>query len=358
MSAGGFHDQPFDDGTLTKLRIFGDYTRHWLPVFLSQPLPRWKRLHLFDFFAGPGADSQGIAGSPLLLLNELANAKQHYQGWNKVQVTIHLYDEDAEKIEQLRPRIHEVARAIPEVRIDIQAWDFDGAYDCAKPVLADADVAKLVFVDQFGVKNVSDAVFRELTSYRTCDVLFFLASSTLHRFHDHPAIAQRIVRPTDYYHVHRAAVDYYRSLLSTGSRYFLGHFSIKKGSNIYGLVFGSAHPLGMDKFITTAWNADPINGEANFDINRDDCGPLLNLLSGPRKLDAFQADLRRGLLSGAIQNEADVIEECFSFGMKRQHAESVLREMKKEGLIALDFRVPDIDRWKTPRAIARTGPRL
>ena len=123
---------------------------------------------------------------------------------------------------------------------------------------------------------VSDETFKELVGFPTCDVLFFVSSSTLYRFREHPAIKQKVTRPDDYYHVHRAVADYYRALIPPAHRYFLGQFLIKKDPNIYGVIFGSAHPLGMDKFLRVAWQTDSINGEADFDINRDDCGPLFS----------------------------------------------------------------------------------
>ncbi|MFO7903844.1 MAG: hypothetical protein R6U98_14365, partial [Pirellulaceae bacterium] len=46
-------------------------------------------------------------------------------------------------------------------------------------------------------------------------------------------------------------------------------FTLKKGANIYGLVFGSKHPLGVEKFLDLAWSKNEINGEANFDIDKD-----------------------------------------------------------------------------------------
>ena len=220
-----------------------------------------------------------------------------------------------------------------------------------KAILASTQAAKLVLIDQFGVDYVSDERFKELVTFPTCDVLFFISSSTLYRFRDHPAIKQRIERPDDYYHVHRAVMDYYRTLLPSSSRYFLGRFSIKKGSNIYGLIFGSAHPLGMDKFLRIAWKADEMNGEADFDINRDDCGPLLSNLLPPTKITAFEGELTARIRRGAVKNEADVIDVCFQHGVRRQHAEQVLKELKAKGLIACDFRIPDVNRLKTPRPI-------
>lgn len=72
MPSSKFHDKPFDEGTLTKLSLFELYTREWLPVFLAQPAPLRKVIHLFDFFAGPGTDSTGTPGSPIRILRKLA----------------------------------------------------------------------------------------------------------------------------------------------------------------------------------------------------------------------------------------------------------------------------------------------
>jgi len=148
-------------------------------------------------------------------------------------------------------------------------------------VLENRRAATLMLIDQFGVDNATAGVFKTLIEAPTCDFLFFLSSSTLSRFRDHPAVRQKIVRPNDPYHVRRATLDYYRGLLDTHSEYYLARFSIK---NIYGLIFGSAHPRGMDKFLQVAWKEDEVNGEANFDIERDNLRPDQPTLFAPTKL--------------------------------------------------------------------------
>ena len=52
--------------------------------------------------------------------------------------------------------------------------------------LADRQAAKLLLIDQFGVDQVTPDVFVRLVTSPTCDFLFFLSSSTLYRFRDHP----------------------------------------------------------------------------------------------------------------------------------------------------------------------------
>jgi three-Cys-motif partner protein len=352
MPVDDFHDKPFDEGTLTKLRIFELYAGEWLPVFLSQRHPIHPEIHLFDFFAGPGVDGRGEFGSPLRLLRQL----RHYEsmaGWPDVRITVHFFDSNSEKIDKLARNLDSHDLRLPGVTIDLRPLAFRRAFNESGEVLAAQYAAKLVFIDQFGVDNVTPDVFRLLVNAPRCDFLFFLSSSTLYRFRDHPAIKQKITRPNDYYHVHRAALEYYRGLLPDPN-YYLAPFSIKKGSNIYGLIFGSGHPLGMDKFLQVAWRQDEISGEADFDIDRQDLHRgQLSLFEDntPTKVSAFLADLEQRLKSGAVHDEADVIRVCFEHGVKRQHAESVLRRLKDEGVIALDFRVPDIRRVGSPRPI-------
>lgn len=350
MTADHFHDHPFNEGTLTKLRIFELYAREWLPVFLAQLQPKWKDVHVFDFFAGPGTDSRGEPGSPVRLLRQL-KSYQGLQGWPHIHVGLHFFDADARKVAALRQRLSDPEIAVPGVEVQIEPLDFAAAFAGARETLSNPESAKLIFIDQPGVSHVPDDTFRALVSFPTCDFLFFLSSSTLNRFRDHPAIKLKIERPEDYYHVHLAVLDYYRSLLPDPSRYFLAPFSIKKGANIYGLIFGSAHPLGMDKFLQVAWKADEINGEADFDINRENLIAGQGGLFAPTKVTAFEERLEAAIRSGAVHDEAAVVSLCFRHGVRRRHAEPVLDRLKAEGTIECNFRVPDIKRLANPRPV-------
>ena len=104
MPGDDFHQRPFDDGTLTKLRIFELYAREWLPIFLAPERPRFAEIHLFDFFAGPGMDSAGEFGSPLRLLRQLRDFRD-LPGWSKVRIVVHFFDESPEKIRELEQPI-------------------------------------------------------------------------------------------------------------------------------------------------------------------------------------------------------------------------------------------------------------
>jgi three-Cys-motif partner protein len=106
MATPGFHEKAFDEGTLTKLDLFELYTREWLPVFLAREDHTPPVLHLFDFFAGPGADAVGNLGSPLRTLRtieEYSNAG--FAGWDKAHIHCHFFDASIRKVKALKEAI-------------------------------------------------------------------------------------------------------------------------------------------------------------------------------------------------------------------------------------------------------------
>ncbi|HEY3860426.1 MAG TPA: three-Cys-motif partner protein TcmP [Verrucomicrobiae bacterium] len=357
MPSSDFHDQKYDAATLTKLRIFELYSQEWIPVFLSQPQPKFGEIHIFDFFAGPGTDAAGAPGSPLRILGQLRGYQQRgLAGWDKARIEAHFFDESAEKIEQLRVTLQRPEWRIPGVHIDCRQIAFQDSLAEHRALLSNPRMAKLLIIDQYGVDEVSDAVFKKLIDFPTADFIFFLSSSTLHRFRDHPAIKQKIEMVEDSYDVHRAAVAYYRKLIPCGDKVFLGPFSIKKQhGNIYGLIFGSRHPLGIHKFLQVAWASDEISGEANFDIERENIRPKEGILAfdimRPTKIREFEEDLERALRAGEMKTEADVVRLCIEAGMTCRHSALVLKRLKAGRIIDLNFRVPNVDRMKDPRPI-------
>jgi three-Cys-motif partner protein len=129
MSPNGFHNKPFDEGTLTKLQIFELYAREWLPVFLSSEKPSRSEVHLADFFAGPGTDSKGVLGSPLRLLNQL-KACQGLAGWPHVSVHAHFFDKSPKKIKQLEANIDRYGLRLKELALDTSpTFSTRGVYD-------------------------------------------------------------------------------------------------------------------------------------------------------------------------------------------------------------------------------------
>jgi len=357
MAKSSFHDEPYDAGTLTKLKIFEAYVEAWIPVFTSKPEPPFPEIHIFDFFSGPGTDSNSVAGSPLRILSKLKNYQQEgrLQGWDKVSIHVHLSDSHQGKTAELASLVKQPAWHIPGINLQVQTLKFEDALLRHEAVLRNHRTAKLLIIDPFGVNNVTDDVFRRLIGFPTTDFIFFVPSAMLNRFRHDPSIKVKIDRPEDTYDVHRCAFDHFKEI--AGRDYFLGRFSIKKPKgNIYGLIFGSRHHLGIHKFLEVAWGNDVIAGEANFDIDRENVseGEMLLALDElrPKKIQVFEQELEIALQSGVLGNEADLIRFCIEAGMISKHCKGVLARLKARRTIACEFDSPSIRYFKNPRTLS------
>ena len=71
----------------------------------------------------------------------------------------------------------------------------------------------------------------------------------------------------------------------------------------------------------------------------------------PSKITVFESELEGLLRGGRLLDEVDVMRVCFEFGVKRQHARPVLTKLKREGVIDMEFLVPDVQRLRSPRPI-------
>jgi three-Cys-motif partner protein len=345
-----FHSKPFDEATQVKLSLYADYVREWLPVFLQR---RNARITIVDLFAGPGRDTCGKEGSPLLVLKELRD----YAGMidqSCADVRLEFNEAAAAKAQSLSELM--ASQKIPESLCSwtVRSLPFDVAFDAVYPSLSDRH--NLLFLDQQGMRFISDATFQRLTSLPSTDFMFFIASSSVRRFVDHPSFIRHLpiekgaVSTRRFSDTHRAIADHYRGLLCDGSRFHLAQFSMKKGSNIYGLIFGSANLLGLEKFLRVCWSIDPQRGEANFDIDDDrislDEPHLFPEMDRSKKVNAFQAKLRRDLVTGVLPTDGAVYRACLVEGMLPCHGREVLCNMMKAG----DIRVTDGKRPRVSKA--------
>ena len=334
-----FHDKPFDQATELKLDIFRSYASEWLPVFLSKKT--YSQVNILDFFAGPGRDLSGKDGSPLIIVKEVERYLLDPQRAKVPGVAVGLYfnEYDSAKYEQLRDEMREIER--PQAfRIETDNKDFTKAFAGKIELLRSRDTANLVILDQSGFKQITSEVFRELVCCGTTDILFFVSSSVLGRFTTHETVekhhpnldvASILAAPRE--SVHRAACAYYRNLIPASSEYFLAPFSIKKGRNIYGLIFGSNYLLGLEKFLSVCWNLDEKTGEANYNIDSDlawEDDTLFAEMNVPTKRGRFERDLILMIQKGGQDNN-DIYRFCLENGFLPKHGSEVLRALQKDG---------------------------
>jgi three-Cys-motif partner protein len=351
VPARDLHIKPFDEGTKTKLQIYRSYVRAWLQVFLHAEAFRRKPLQFFDFFCGPGEDSTGEPGSPLVLINELLAERDKIKEHGH-DVRIFFNDQDRAKIDNLKELCGK--KSLPS-QPRFEALEFGEAFSKVQSEIGIGP--SLVFIDQSGVKHITQTVFSFLAKAGTTDFLFFTASSAKWRFGELLAPEIKLPKNVSYVDVHRVLADKYREWAPKGM--FVGHFSIKKKANIYGLVFASRHWRGMQKFLEIAWKLDPACGEADYEMETDTVQGQFYFEQGKpgfkkRKIEVFQEKLSKLIGTRALTTDKDVFLHCLMNGFLPRIAKDLYMRLREDGLLKnakANFPRYSADVMKSPRRI-------
>lgn len=346
------HEEPFDETTIAKLEIFEDYAQAWLPTFIEQgPLT----LCIFDFFAGTGYDVAGVAGSPIRILQKIKEQiGRIFQKGIKIQLYFNEFQpkkREQWKYEKLRAACDEFLEANKDVKraigaINFYNEDFETLFSKLLP-----DIRKypsLVYLDQNGMKYLSDKYFLELEKTTQTDFLYFVSASYFWRFGDskefkeHVNIDVEATKKGGYKLVHQNLVAQLRKKLPADTKVKLYPFSLKKGANIHGIIFGASHIRAVDKFLSIAWKRNGTNGQANFDMDEDSKKVQFNLFEEKplTKREAFEKEFREKVLAGEIKNNFEALQFAFDRGHLGGHAADCLREMKKSGEIEYEGGYP------------------
>ncbi|QCR23773.1 three-Cys-motif partner protein TcmP [Pontibacter sp. SGAir0037] len=351
MGGRNLHEKAFDEATLAKLEIFENYTKSWLPTFVMQSSPV---ICIFDLFAGTGYDINGVPGSPIRILQVIKQFIGEIFRKNVKSIRLYLNEYEEEKYVLLKAAIEKFLAENKDVgRIvtyQIDQKDFNVIYPELLPIIS--QFPSLVFLDQNGVKftNIENLLKLEKTSQT--DFLFFISSSYFKRFGEtkefsnYLKIDAAVLKSNPYKFIHEVVVKAIAQQLPTNTKLRLYPFSIKKQTNIYGLVFGAKHPRAVEKFLNVVWEKNPINGIANFDINEDiaKSGLQFNLFAEPKrtKIEKFNE-----LLESTLQEHKCVTNKfMYLFTLEQghplKHANAHLKYLKKVGKIYYDTRTPKL----------------
>ncbi len=338
-----FHDKPFDPATKVKLEIFRLYIREWLPVMLTKPTDGRKpfvRANIFDFFAGPGCDLNGVPGSPLIVQDEVKKycaTRGSLKG--DVSVRMVFNDIDEANVTRLQGEFNEKRCPKDCCRCEFLNLPFEAALEKTLPSMREWGEAKLVILDQCGVTEVTPAIVKSLVDCGATDVLFFISSSFLRRFASEPEMQTKFAIPADLPKIeendtiHRYICQHFRDVLA-GTGIELAPFSLKKGPNVYGVIFASAHLKGLERFLSVCWKIDPHTGEANFNIEGDPTWSGQSLLFGdpakPSKIDRFERDLLDFVASKTPTNIM-LYRFCLEQGFPATKATKALCRLQKTG---------------------------
>jgi len=336
MPIRDLHTRGFSQETLTKLDIFESYLKAWLPVFLYS---KYDQIIICDFFAGSGKDILGQKGSPLRIIDSI----NYYRVpiiRNKTNIVVLFNELGKTKFNSLKETADKAIKDLSLgnlVHVEYSQRDFKEIFfDFAEESKV---TPSLLFIDQNGVKQVQEEVFQTLINLSKTDFLFFVSSSLFNRFdYDNyfPDLDYDNLRNKPYNLIHRGVLEYYKEKIPEGNNTRLYPFTIKKGSNVYGLIFGSKHPLGVNKFLEIAWDHNRLNGQANFDIDNDEFKHQGSLFPDEKSFTKI-AKFKKELINCMMTKEKISNKEIYDFTLEKghipKHAVEVIKSLKNEDKI-------------------------
>jgi len=361
MGKRDIHQKPFDDGTCQKLNLFRSYLREWLPVFIQNR--GIQALQIFDLFAGPGKDINNVPGSPLIICDEILKSIETLKLSIYPQIKIFLNEYNKNKFALLETNLRPHNKCIPNIQFSITQSDFqDIVFNYIDEM--NGNVANLVFLDQSGIKHISEDIFKSLIKLPRTDFIFFVSSSIVNRFRNLTEIRKYVpITDSDLIiikgsNVHRILANAYRRWIPENMTYYLGSFSIKKGANVYGLIFGSGHPAGIDKFLHVAWKQ---GGDANFDIDDDridtSCPNLFPEMNIPTRVQQFENDLKIGLSDRQFRTNIDIFNFRLQTGFLDSHVRAGLAKIISDGIIPEQKLSTTYDAWKNHKIVSIVYPK-
>ncbi|MBN2535653.1 MAG: three-Cys-motif partner protein TcmP [Spirochaetales bacterium] len=338
-----FFEKEYDESTQLKLAIFQGYIKEWISVFLTQSKSfNYKQINIFDFFSGSGTDVKGNPGSPIIIVKELKKYCQSRSDFKIKQANIQLFfnDKNSEYIKRLIKALHEIKCGKSCCNFNFSSKLFQDILPEYLPYIHNANSANLIILDQFGVSDVTPETVEMLSTCSATDIIFFISSSFIKRFNETPELSGFFnfqhgeIKEIEYKSIHRFICSYFRKKINKQD-YYLSPFSIKKGSNIYGLIFGSSNLYGLEKFLKVCWKIDKATGEANYNIDDDfswenqSIFEELNIIS---KLEVFKTNLLLFIQKNQPDNN-NVYRFCLSAGFLPKHVREIIKPLRDKNEI-------------------------
>lgn len=277
-----------------------------------------------------------VEGSPLVILKHLSYFKNEILS-KQLKVTVYFNDNEKKKINTLKQNISGLNLDLKFLKIIFESKDFSEAFNEQYERINSSKSANLVLLDQSGIKHIKREVFHKLNITKQTDFIFFISSSYFSRFKNDPHFMNYLnidindINNEQYYNIHRVIFKYYKSFIPYNIKYYLAPFSIKKGSHIYGLIFGTNHTLGIEKFLKICWKLDGERGEANFNIDSENLSKtqynLFKEFDKPRKREVFEKTIIDKIAKNQLKTDFDVYEYSLLNGFQLKDAKNLLQDL-------------------------------
>lgn len=264
-----------------KLELYHGYLEKYIQVLVASQV--WSQINLYDVFCGSGIYEDGKSGSPILAFEAIRMNREWCAKNQKhsTPISLNINDLDKKKVEAVEQVLESKSKqANTELKFSsLPAQDF------LRQIQLEVNSGKqgvrnLIFIDPYGYKEIRVEVIRNLLSNGATEIILFLPVSFIYRF---AGVAQVEIDITQYeplrelisgffksgHPIHRNEVksplEFIQSLKEAmsfdGNFHSASHFLQRDKGNFFALFFITPHLKGLEKFLETKWELDPVKGQ-------------------------------------------------------------------------------------------------
>ena len=265
-----------------KLDMYRGYLLKYIQILVVSQ--RFNQINLYDVFCGSGIYEDGKAGSPILAFDTVKENREWCKNKNISNPTsIRLCVNDIEK-EKVEGVMHHIMSHEQPLNCN---FDFNNltAIDFMSKIVNEVStsgpgVRNLVFIDPYGYKDISSQTLSSLLLNGTTEIILFLPVSFIYRFSSAAQTQNEVVQ---YEHLRtfiysffpenhpirrnevKSPLDFIQNLklaMSFSNNYYSASYFIQRDKgNYFALFFMTSNLLGLEKFLKTKWELDPVKGE-------------------------------------------------------------------------------------------------
>lgn len=337
-----------------KLDLYRMYLEKYINILGAARI--FKKINIFDVFCGEGTYEDGNVGSPILAYEAIRQNRNWCSSHNKPITPISLIINDGapQKVNQVEAHLNALNH---DSICEILCHNFE-AERMFEIVIQEVNSKpkserNLVFVDPYGYKTIQPQTLFSILQNGITELILFLPTSFLHRFAE---VAQVQTEVVQYEHLRNFLfnffpeghpvrisenydifdfIRYIGEALSFNNQFFTAsHYIQRDQGNYFAIFFITSHIYGLEKFLETKWELDPVRGQGfkipkksptlfDSQFEEEDYDQSLGWLAN--KLESF--------LRGGKKNNIQVYEFTLSEGYLPRHAVEILTEWQKNNVL-------------------------
>lgn len=330
-----------DPHTEAKHRVLQGYLEAWYPIMLS----RFRRLTVFEGYAGPGVYSEGEDGSPVIALRALLEHAQLLDDGREVHFVF--VEEREDRFRRLQTVIGERFPVLPPgVFVNYHHGSCEDTWEAALDQANARGMPVFANLDPFG-PGVPHGLVAALGANKSSEVLVTFMSNWLRRFWSLEDIDggdvqfgspawRRVGELNTPAEKEAFLVGKYRSTLRNVGLDLSTAFRMSdEGGRSFYLIFGTSHRRGLEKMKESMWKTDavtgiqfrdprdPKQGVLDFGEAEPDISPLIRMI---------ELELQQHPNGQTVEELKDFA--LFETAFRPPHVTGALNKMLEEGAIA------------------------